>query len=217
MFKKYSIAIILVSFMLLSTSVINGKALNKNSMLYNYLIQEENTDRSILIKRNGKDVTIKYLPILNDLIKKKETSKISDFVRDVHIIIFEKKSSQMKRAYHVIKRTEICPRRTKTVTRYGKKVTASWQAVLECRFSYNGNNYKIGTVYETSVSLLYDTVGEFLDLAYLTNVSTPKGVVSNDGYSISIKGSYNLEAKLIGLMGPMIDFGRYTEKAVVEA
>ena len=36
MFKKYSIAIILVSFMLLSTSVINGKALNKNSMLYNY-------------------------------------------------------------------------------------------------------------------------------------------------------------------------------------
>ncbi|WP_314795174.1 hypothetical protein [Eggerthia catenaformis] len=87
MFKKYSIAIILVSFMLLSTSVINGKALNKNSMLYNYLIQEENTDRSILIKKNGKDVTIKYLPILNDLIKKKETSKISDFVRDVHIII----------------------------------------------------------------------------------------------------------------------------------
>ena len=71
MFKKYSIAIILVSFMLLSTSVINGKALNKNSMLYNYLIQEENTDRSILIKRNGKDVTIKYLPILNDLIKRK--------------------------------------------------------------------------------------------------------------------------------------------------
>ena len=30
MFKKYSIAIILVSFMLLSTSVINGKALNFN-------------------------------------------------------------------------------------------------------------------------------------------------------------------------------------------
>ena len=215
---------VLLSFLfIISGSLKLTNAKKQNDYLYKALSTALNNNSQIIIKINNIDKTSIYLPKIIDFVKAKnqvELRKMFDSSKMEILLIsntlLDVKKSKLRRAYHIKNFEKICKTRTSTKRHNGKKYTARWNAVLRCRFSYNGNNYKLGTIYETTVDLNNYFVGVDLNYGNMTYVSTPKAKKLDD-YRLKVTASYNLEARSIYLLQDNIDFGRFTEEEIAES
>ncbi|WP_033163567.1 hypothetical protein [Sharpea azabuensis] len=163
-------------------------------------ILEENNLKQLVAEK-------KFIELKKEIIEKNIT---------IEIIEHGLSEPESKKSYNIATFHKLYPH---TSSRYSKghKYTAKWIAIMECKFSYNSNNYTIGTIYDTSIRLQDYFVGAGLDFANLSNVHTPKATKSADGLSVNIKATYDLEAQVESFPFEILDFGTYTEKGVGKA